>query len=59
MQKPIGIVENVPFGDGIVAIVVSEFCQGPISDVLTTVCAVLIVGVEGKNIVLFQMPNLC
>ena len=48
MQEGVGIVKDVPLTDGIIAIVFAEFCQCPIGDVLLAVCAILIVGVEGK-----------
>ena len=48
MQEAIGIVEDVPLGDGIVSVVGSEVCQCPIADIFLAVCAVLVVGVERK-----------
>ena len=46
MQETVIIVEDVPLGEGVVAIVGSEFRQRPIGDVLLSVRAVLVVGVE-------------
>ena len=48
MQESVIVVEDVPFGDGVVVVMRSEFCQCPIGDVLTSVCAVLVVDVEGE-----------
>ena len=48
VQERIVIVEDVPLGDGVVAVVGSEFYQCPIGDVFASVGAVLIVGVEGE-----------
>ena len=41
VQEGVVIVEDVPFGDGIIAVVVSEFRQRPIGDILLSVCPVL------------------
>ena len=49
VQEAVGIVEDVPLGDGVIAVVVSEFRQRPIGYILLAVCAVLIVGVEVEN----------
>ena len=51
VQETVVIVEDVPFGDGVIAVVGSEFRQCPIGDVLLSVGAVLVVGVEGERIV--------
>ena len=48
VQEPVVIVEDVPLGDGVVGVMGSEFRQRPIGDVLLSVCAVLVVGVEGE-----------
>ena len=50
MQESVGIVEDVPFGEGVVLVVGSEVCQCPIGDVFTSVCAVFVVGVERKTL---------
>ena len=50
MQESVGIVEDVPFCDGVVVVMGTEVCQCPIGDVFTAVCAVLVVGVEGKTL---------
>ena len=49
VQEPVVIVEDVPFGDGVITVVGSEFRQCPIGDVLLSVGAVLVVGVNGKD----------
>ena len=43
-------MEDVPLGDGVVIVVGSEFCQCPIGDVLSSVRAVFVVGVEGETL---------
>ena len=48
VQERVVIVEDVPLGDGVVAVVGSEFCQCPIGDVFLSVRAILVVGVEGE-----------
>ena len=48
VQERIGIVEDVPFGDSVISVVDAEFCQYPIRDVLLSVCAIFVVGIEGK-----------
>ena len=50
VQECVVIVEDVPLGDGIIAVMLSEFRQRPIGDVLTSVCAVFVVGVEGETL---------
>ena len=50
MQETVVVVEDVPLGDSVVAVVVSEFRQCPIGDVLLSVGAVLVVGVEGETL---------
>ncbi len=55
MQEGVGIVENAPFADGVIAVVCAEFCKCPIGDILLAVCAVLVVGVEGEGLI----PGLC
>ena len=47
MQESVVVVEDVPFGDGVVLVVGSELRQCPIGDVFAAVCAVFVVGVEG------------
>ena len=48
MEKAIDVVEDVPLGDGVVAVVGAEAVEGPVGDVLAAVGAVLGVGVEGE-----------
>ena len=48
VQEGVVIVEDVPFGDGLITVMCSEFGQYPIGDVLLSICAVLIIGVEGE-----------
>ena len=50
MQERVVIVEDVPLGDDVVAVVGSEFRQCPIGDVFVSVGAVLIVGVEWETL---------
>ena len=51
VQEPVVVVEDVPFGDGVVAVVGSEFGQCPIGDVLLSVRVVFVVSVEGEGFV--------
>ena len=48
VQETVVVAEDVPLGDGVVGVVGSEFRQCPIGDVLLSVGAVLIVGIERK-----------
>ena len=48
VQDAVGVVEDVPFADAVIAVVFLEICECPIGDVLLAVCAVLVVGVEGE-----------
>ena len=48
MQEGVSIVEDVPLGYGIIIVVVSEFGQCPIGDVLSAIRAILVIGVKGK-----------
>ena len=48
VQDTVGVVEDVPLADGIITVVFAECCECPIGDVLLTVCAILIVGIEGE-----------
>ena len=48
MQEGVVIVEDVPLRNSIIAVVIPEFRQRPIGDVLLSVYAVLIIGVEGE-----------
>ena len=50
VQNTVSIVKDVPFGEGIIAVVRSEFRQCPIGDVFLSVCAVLVVGIERKTL---------
>ena len=54
VQDAVCIVEDVPFADAVIAVVFSEFCQCPIGDVLLTVCAILVVGVEREGKFVFS-----
>ena len=46
VQQAVDVVEDVPLGDGVVAVVGAEAVQRPGGDVLAAVAAVLVVGVE-------------
>ena len=46
VQERVGIVEDVPFGDSVISVMGAEFSQYPIRDVLLSVCAILVVGIE-------------
>ena len=48
VQEPVGIVENLPLADGIVAVVRAELLQRPVGDVFSAVRAIFIVDVEGE-----------
>ena len=48
VQKSISIVEDVPLGDTIIAVVRLKRCQCPIGDVLLSVGAVFVVDVKRK-----------
>ena len=48
MQKRVGIVKDVPLGEGVILVMGSELCQCPIGDVVASVCAIRIVDVEGE-----------
>ena len=50
VQETVVIVEDVPLGDGVIAVMGSEFRQHPIGDVLLPVGAVLVVGVKGEGL---------
>ena len=50
VQDAVGVVEDVPFADAVIAVVFAERCECPIGDVLLAVYAVLVVGVEGDRI---------
>ena len=54
VQERVVIVEDVPLSDGVIVVVGSEFRQRPIGDILLSVCAVFIVGVEGKALRFFE-----
>jgi len=48
VQDGVDVVEDVPLGDGGVAVVGAELFERPVGDVLAAVGAVFGVGVEGK-----------
>ena len=48
VQKAIDVIEDVPLRDLLVAVTLTEVIEGPIGDVLASVCAVLVVEVEGE-----------
>ena len=48
VQQAVDVVEDVPLGYGVVAVVGAEAVQRPVGDVLAAVAAVLVVGVEGE-----------
>jgi hypothetical protein len=48
VEKCVGVVEDVPFGDGRISVVGSELGERPVGDVLAAVGAVFVVGVEGQ-----------
>ena len=48
MQQAVDVVEDIPLGDGVVAVVGAEAVQRPGGDVFAAVAAVLVVGVEGE-----------
>ena len=48
MQQAVDVVEDIPLGDGVVAVVGAEAVEGPVGDVFAAVAAVLVVGVEGE-----------
>ena len=50
MQESVVVVEDVPFGDGVILVVRAELRQCPIGDVFAAVCAVLLVGVERERL---------
>ena len=50
VQETVVVVEDVPFGDGVIAVVGSEFGQCPIGDVLLSVRVVFVVSVEGEGL---------
>ena len=50
VQESVIVVEDVPFGDGVIAVMISEFCQCPIGDVFLSVGAILIVGVKRETL---------
>ena len=48
VEQGVDVMEDVPLGDCVVAVVGAELCQCPIGDVFAAVPPVLIVGVEGE-----------
>ena len=46
VEERVGVVEDVPLGDGVVVVVFAEGVKCPIGDVLFAVGAFLVVGVE-------------
>ena len=46
VQETVVVVEDVPFGDGVITVVGSEFSQCPTGDVLLSVRVVFVVSVE-------------
>jgi hypothetical protein len=48
MQYGVGVVEDVPFGDGFVFVVGAELLKRPVGDVLAAVSAVFRVSIEGE-----------
>ena len=59
MQETVVIVEDVPFGDGLITVMCSEFRQRPIGDILLSVSAVLVVGVEGETLTIAYELDRC
>jgi hypothetical protein len=53
VQDGVDVMEDVPFGDGRIAVVRAEFFERPVGDVLAAVGAVFGVGVEEK------IPSCC
>ena len=50
VQDAVDVIEDVPLGDFLVAVVLAEVLQGPIGDVLAAVAAVFVVDVEGETL---------
>ncbi len=50
MQDAVYVIEDVPFGDGVVVVVGTELRECPIGDVLAAVGAVGIVDVERETL---------
>ena len=48
MQEPIDIVEDVPLGEGIVAVMRAECRQCPVGDVFSAVRSIFVVDIEGE-----------
>ena len=48
VQEGIDVMEDVPLGDGVIAVMGAEFLQGPVGEVFPAVGAVFGVGVEGE-----------
>ena len=48
VKQAIDVIENVPFGYGIVTVMVAELLKPPVGDVLAPFAAVLIVDIEGE-----------
>ena len=48
VQEPIDIVEDVPLGDALVAVMRAEGRQRPVGDIFSAVCSTFIVDVEGE-----------
>ena len=54
VQEAVDVVEDIPLGDGVVAVVGVDAIQHPVSDVLAAVVAVFVVNVEGEALGLFK-----
>ena len=54
MQQAVDVVEDIPLGDGVIAVVGAEAVQRPGGDVFAAVAAVLVVGVVGEALGLFK-----
>ena len=54
VQEPVDVVEDVPLGDRVVAVVGAEAVQRPVSDVIAAIAAILVVSVEGEALGFFK-----
>ena len=57
VQEPVGVVKDVPLGDGVIAVMRLEFCQCPIGDVFAAVCAVFVIGVEWETLRTYRLTR--
>ena len=59
VQQAVDVVEDIPLGDGVVAVVGAEAVHRPVGDVFAAVAAVLVVGVEGEALESINWPRVC